>query len=720
MDDLRNKNLKITRTTLTKEELKSVTDKVNKNNKTLKTNSNKKVRGRRSFYTSALIQGKYGSLSYIKPISKTNLDPCGSLFYTLDIETMGNSENIQHPVAISISSKNLGKIFIIKPNLKCGNKDLILSACTQTIWKEFFEFLNGMPNKTIFFVHNLGSFDGLFLYKAISLHFKPNQVKTIIDHHNKFISINLTLDNGNTITWLDSYRIFPVSLKDLCKTFKVEGKSQEYNSKFNSLELFKDKLLLKEFIEYSLQDAIALYKALEKGQEIYIDKYKVDICSIFSTSSLSLKIFRLIFQKCDIPIIKGNIDSFIRKSYFGGHTDYFGGYMKKGHYYDINSLYPYAMLKPMPHELIKHHKIDSSIDLNNFFGFILAEIEAPDTLRPLLPYKHNGKTIYPVGKWHGIYFSEELKAVSLHGYKITPIEGYEFSKINLFEGYINHFYEIKKNSFGAERFIAKMHLNQLYGIFGRRQEVIQTLNIYNKDLKNYFATRIVKNIIEINDQISTILVLGNLNYDLMKKLNITLESNYQTFNLPTKSNVAIASAVTSYARITMIPYILSGGVYYTDTDSIFTSKPLKPHLIGLDLGLMKDELNGCVIEEAYFLDIKKYGYWYLDKEGNRVEKSVIAGIPRDSITFEEIKAVYNGQELIKEVPVRFYKSFKTLDIRIDSTKVTIKRTGNKLLKNNQYIPIHINLKFLNKNEVSILPILRIIKFILGRLIQIFK
>ena len=196
-------------------------------------------------------------------------------------------------------------------------------------------------------MHNLGNFDGVFIYKAISNRYKPTDVKTLIDHDNKFITISLKLNSDLNITWLDSYRIFPVSLNDLCGTFNVKGKVQKYDPLFNNLKLFKDKLLIRQFKKYALQDAYSLYLALHKAQEIYLEQYAVDVCSIFSTSFLSFKIFRLNSQEEDIPIIKGNIDVFIRKSYFGGHTDYFKGHLKRGYHYDINSLFPFAMLKDM-------------------------------------------------------------------------------------------------------------------------------------------------------------------------------------------------------------------------------------------------------------------------------------------------------------------------------------------------------------------------------------
>src|SRR6266404_368008 len=106
------------------------------------------------------------------------------------------------------------------------------------------EELNALKShKCIIFYHNLGSFDGYFIFK-------------------------------------DSLRIFPVSLQELCSLFDVEGKTHPYNPLFNKLSLFENKILLSEFIKYSKQDSISLLKALLKAQKIYIDEHEVDIASI--------------------------------------------------------------------------------------------------------------------------------------------------------------------------------------------------------------------------------------------------------------------------------------------------------------------------------------------------------------------------------------------------------------------------------------------------------
>ena len=84
-------------------------------------------------------------------------------------------------------------------------------------------------------------------------------------------------------------------------------------------------------------------------------------------------------------------------------------------------------------------------------------------------------------------------------------------------------------------------------------------------------------------------------------------------------------------------------------------------------------LDGLIIREAYFIDIKKYGYWYLDKLNNKIERSIISGVPRNSTTFNEIRDIFNGIDLIKTIPNRFFKSFKDLNINIHSTKISIKK-----------------------------------------------
>jgi hypothetical protein len=65
-----------------------------------------------------------------------------------------------------------------------------------------------------------------------------------------------------------------------------------------------------------------------------------------------------------------------------------------------------------------------------------------------------------------------------------------------------------------------MHLNQLYGYFGRSQELIITENVYRSTLEQLLLTKIINNVIKINDDRFLILMSANLNYDIITKLNI--------------------------------------------------------------------------------------------------------------------------------------------------------------------------------------------------------
>ena len=499
---------------------------------------------RRGFHTCNILTN---NLNLIKPLKKIkNLKKLP--IATIDIETIDLNHN-QLPISISFSyylNNQLFNIFeLIDYNLLKKDSD----KAVKKLWVDFMLKLEATHlKKCVIFAHNLGNFDGYFIYKALLElpDVNINDVTCIIDNLHKFINIERATGIFKYL-YKDSLRIFNVSLNDLCQVFKVEGKLQPYNQKFNNINLFEDKKLLNEFIAYSKQDTISLLNCLMEAQNIYIKDHQVDIASIVSASTLSFKIFRQKnFLKSELPILDNKLDKNIRLSYLGGSTDYFYKYGENLKHYDVNSLYPLAMCKPMPVTFLGE---TNNGNLNDIFGFIEAKITTPKDLKyPLLPYKVNGETLHPLGSWIGIYFSEELKMVAKYGYNIQIIKVYHFSKEDLFTDYINYFYNIKKNSKGAERYIAKMHLNQLYGYFGRRKTLLETKNVYKKDLQNYYGKYTVYSELDINKDISTLLISSNLDYDLLNEINVQLEQplkcNYRKVN----SHVGIASAVTSLLK----------------------------------------------------------------------------------------------------------------------------------------------------------------------------
>jgi hypothetical protein len=662
---------------------------------------------------------KVKKLRVIKPLNKKNVNP--SLFCTVDIETiiLDNNKNDHIPIAISTHSQNFSKLFIIDYNLLMEDSELAV----KILFKQYLDFMTLQKKSYTIFAHNLGNYDGYFLYKYLLATIENiDDLSTLIDADNKFITLNYThffIDGEGdesfaVFTWKDSLRIFPGTLEDICKQFGVEGKISKYNPDYNTIDLFNKPILLEEFKQYSLQDSVALYNALFNAQKLYIKQYQVDICDIYSTASLAFKIFRTHFLKSSIPLLSNDQDNFIRQSYLGGATDYYIAksdyYLNKAKYYlakfigdkvywyDVNSLYPYAMLETVPYKIKNTHTDLSKVKAKNFKGFVLAQVTCPENIKhPIVAYKHEGKTIYPKGTWKGVYFSEYLAKAETFGYKIELISGIEFEYKDLFSDYIKHFYEIKKTAKGSLRYLAKLKLNSLYGMFGRKQINSYSLNIKTEDIPSYSNINIIKNVIDYNNGYSTIVCESSPNFENIRKLNIELETTFKHFDLPTYANVAIASAITSRAQMIMMDYKNNPNfeIYYTDTDSIFTNKPLPDYMVGNALGQMKNEtLDKYGIEyldKACFVGIKKYGLVVTDKNDVTHELSTFAGVPKNELTFDEVTKIQNGEIIKKKVKDRFHKTFNDLSIKTQSNiTLQINNKRDKALINNEYIPITIN------------------------------
>lgn len=517
-----------------------------------------------------------------------------------------------------------------------------------------------------------------------------------------------------TWTFLDSARLFPSSLNDLCKMYEVEGKATEYKQEWNDISLLDNKEELEIFTQYSKQDSISLLLALLKARKIYLTDFDVDITKVVSAPSLSLLIFRHKYLELSIPILQRDIDSIIRQSYFGGSSDYNIHYGENLKYYDVNSLYPFAMMNDMPlHYLFTIE--NSGIELEDTFGFVEAIITPPkDIQNPLLMHHYMGKNIHPIGTWQGTYFSEELKAAVKYGYEIEILKVHQFSRIqDLFKEYVSDFYELKKKATAEKNTttttkIAKLHLNSLYGIFGRSLNVLST-KVPESPAKeiDIVSKYPVKSIINVNEHTNIFLTYSNVDFNLIKETNSELNINLllQPMQI-VKSNVALASAITAYARIEMMKYKTIPGlkVLYTDTDSIFTNMELPSYMVGDDLGQMKDELKGGWIKEAYFFGVKKYAY--TDDKNN--VKTIFSGLVRNSLTWEEVVRMSKGETILKEIPAQFMKNLSKLEISILHKWVEIKFKSDKILKDNQFLPIEIN-------DINVNVFTRISKIFVGKI-----
>lgn len=679
--------------------------------------SRKKAILGKKYYSTKVNDENYVEIADPKPVKKPSIKPIKLCkagvkeFCSMDIETIIiNKKTQQHiPIAISTHSKDFSKLFLIDLVLFKKNKD----KAVKKLFKEYLDFMTSFKKFYIIFAHNLGGYDGYFLYRNLmSVISNVNLLECSVDPSNKFITINFIHgfkdeegeERAIALTWKDSLRVYPGSLESLCKQFNVEGKLSKYKDEYNSIELFDNENLLDEFKKYSLQDSIALYNALKNAQDLYYKNYFIDICDVVSTANLSMKIYRAHFLHDEIPLLTEFEEKFIRESYLGGATDYYKAKGENLRCYDVNSLYPSAMMNELPYKVIAKHNDLSGVNVKDFKGFVLAKVTSPEYIRnPIVALKHEGRTIYPLGSWFGVYYADYLAKAQKFGYKIELISGIEFEYKKLFDGYINHFYDIKKNSTGSLRYLAKLKLNSLYGMFGRRSENLKVINVKNEEIAEMLKTKLIKNIIDLNNGYSILVCETNLDYLTVKKYNLKVDGDVMSLKKPTYANVAIASAITSEAQMKMMEYKNHPDflVYYTDTDSLFTDKPIPEYLIGKELGLMKnetlDKYGVETISQATFIGLKKYGLRVIDNEGNIKDSSTFAGVPKDSLTFDEVNQIHEGTNLVKNLKDRFNKSFNSLNIKTQSNvKIEISNKRDKQLVNNDYLPQTVNL--LEKQE----------------------
>lgn len=80
-------------------------------------------------------------------------------------------------------------------------------------------------------------------------------------------------------------------------------------------------------------------------------------------------------------------------------------------------------------------------------GIYRVSVTAPaDIKHPILPVRGDTCTMFPIGKWTGMYCSEELKNAEKYGYKFDILNGYLFTSEDIFSRYIDTFYRIKESS----------------------------------------------------------------------------------------------------------------------------------------------------------------------------------------------------------------------------------------------------------------------------------
>jgi len=275
---------------------------------------------------------------------------------------------------------------------------------------------------------------------------------------------------------------------------------------------------------------------------------------------------------------------------------------------DVNSLYPSRMRDcDMAVGNPIFFKGDIRLIDANAFGFFYCEIIAPNNIKhPIIQTHvktHGGiRTIAPIGIWEDMLFSAEMDNAKKYGYQFKILWGYKFERKIIFKSYVDNLYSLRQQfpKTNPLNYIAKLLLNSLYGRFGMEDSfsdniIINDLKTLKEFMKNHSDDII--NMIDFNNN-QTFIQYRPKSKDVNTELYGTLETH--------NTNVAIASAITAYARIHM-SYFKNNpnfNLYYSDTDSAYIDRPLPKDMVSSTiLGKLKLE---NVLNKAIFLAPKVY------------------------------------------------------------------------------------------------------------------
>lgn len=461
------------------------------------------------------------------------------------------------------------------------------------------------------YFHNL-AFDGAFILDWLLKHNyiwnKDNpgikQFSTLISRTGKFYSITVVFDTGYRVEFRDSYKKLPMSVSAIAKAFKLHDQKLEIDYEkprpIGYIPSPQEK-------RYQRNDVAIVAQALEVQFNEKMTRLTAGSDSLATYKKMTGKLFIRRF-----PILSPEIDSEVRKAYRGGFTYASPRFVKKlngpGSVYDVNSLYPSVMRTSL---LPYGDPIYSEGGLTTGRPLYIASITITAKLKkkhiPCIQIKKN-LSFNPTSYLTEIKEPTTVVATNVdielwkkhYNLKILSWNGtFEFrGSHGFFDEYVDHFMEIKKNSEGGLRQIAKLHLNSLYGKFATNPDITGKHPVLKDN-----QVSLEMNEIEMRDPVYTPMGVFITAY-ARKKTITSAQENYNTFA-------------------------------YADTDSLHLIGPTtSPDTLWVDpveLGAWKHE---STFTEAVYIRAKQYA----ERIDGRLDVH-IAGMPRniaETLTMEDM------------------------------------------------------------------------------------
>lgn len=483
---------------------------------------------------------------------------------------------------------------------------------------EFLDYMCDKKTNIICYFHNI-KFDGNFILDYLLRNgYKWNRVaegkmlnkqfKCAISDRGPWYSITVKMHNM-IIEFRDSYKLLPFSVKRIGKGFQT--KHRKLDMEYEGFR-YAGCVITDEEKEYIRNDVLVVKEALEIMFERGHQKLTIGSCCLEEFKSTYDKIdYKNFFPdltevQIDAEIYgECNADSYIRHSYRGGYCYLVKGKENRKYLHgwtaDINSSYPSNMSSesgnryPVGMPKFWQGDIPNLPEQSYYFVRIKCRFKIKEGMLPTVQIKgsflYNGtdylttSDIYDYssgtykryymrkGKLHDTQITMTMTCVDYElflqhydVYDLQVLDGCWFrTEIGLFDEYMYKYKAIKESSQGAERELAKLYLNNLYGKFSANDSSSYKVPYINK--KNVLGFELVE--------------------EHEKK----------------PGYIAIGSAITSYARRFVINAAQANyqgpdrdGFIYCDTDSIHCSGDPK-------------DAKGIKIHPTNFCAWKLESYW---------------------------------------------------------------------------------------------------------------
>lgn len=360
--------------------------------------------------------------------------------------------------------------------------------------EDFIDYVS--QEDSVVYFHNL-KFDGHFIMDYIMKHgyvhrsdnqrdIQPGEFRTLISHMNKWYSFTVRWRNGAKTEFRDSLKKINMPVSHIGPTFKLKNADGsdllkgdiDYHAKRpRGYRPTADEL------DYLQRDLAIPAKALTMLIESGMKKLTVAADSLAEYKHLvGEKYFSRMF-----PVLPANMDAEIRKAYRGGFTYADKRFMKRkvgaGIVLDVNSLYPHIMYnRLLPYG--EPEWVEGKVEPTERRPLTIFTVTFTAKLKPnhIPCIQIKGSAIFGSTE----YLEEIPEATTLvvtnvdwelynDHYDIQVLAyggGWRFrADDTLFRAYIDKWMEVKANSEGGQREIAKLHLNSLYGKFASNPNV---------------------------------------------------------------------------------------------------------------------------------------------------------------------------------------------------------------------------------------------------------